>query len=94
MTELPVYTRDSTYNLLLFHVANIPGAGDVRGIDCSSSNSSSSSNGNRSRVLELLERNRKVARNNGLYQFVLWREALRGAAGGRDSKEGELQTKA
>ena len=92
MTELPVYTRDSTYNLLLFHVANIPGAGDVGGIDCSSS---SSSNSNRSRVLELLERNRKVARNNGLYQFVLWREALRGAAGGgRDSKEGELETKA
>ena len=92
MTELPVYVL-STYHLLLSHVANISGAGDVGGIDCSSSNSSSSSSSNRSRVLELLERNRKVARNDGLYQFVLWREALRGAAG-RDSKEGDLETKA
>ena len=51
-------------------------------------NSSCSTNSHRSRVLELLERNRKAARSDGLYRFVLWREALRGAttdAGGAGS---------
>ena len=28
-------------------------------------------------VIELLERNKKMVKNNGLYQFVLWREALK-----------------
>ena len=32
--------------------------------------------------MELLEQNRKAARSDGLYRFVLWREALRGAAAG------------
>lgn len=45
-------------------------------------NSSCNTNGHRSRVLELLERNRKAARSDGLYRFVLWREALRGATTG------------
>ena len=71
----------------LSHIANVSGDGENVGGDGGSSGS------NRSRVLELLERNRKVARSDGLYQFVLWREALRGtaAAGGcsMDNNEGE-----
>jgi len=63
------------------------GPGEVgAGGDCNGSHGGS----NRSRVLELLERNRKVARSDGLYQFVLWREALRGTAGmaGKDEEDG------
>merc|ERR1719499_913297 len=52
-------------------------AGDLVG-----GNISCSTNSHRSRVLELLERNRKAARSDGLYRFVLWREALRGATTG------------
>ena len=58
------------------HISNISDASDVG----SSINTSASSGNHRSRVLELLEMNRKVARCDGLYRFVLWREALRGAA--------------
>ena len=72
---------------LLSHIAYISGPGEVgAGGDCNGSHGGS----NRSRVLELLERNRKVARSDGLYQFVLWREALRGTAGmaGKDEEDG------
>ena len=70
-------------------ISNISDASDVG----SSIHTSTSSGNHRSRVLELLEMNRKVARCDGLYRFVLWREALRGAAasakGGSTEAEGE-----
>ena len=39
---------------------------------------SRSSNFSIADVLNLLERKKKLVKKNGLYQFVLWREAIRG----------------
>ena len=38
-------------------------------------------------ALEVLERNRKVPKNDGLYKFVLWREALRAERGSGGARE-------